>query len=570
GAGAAMPAITLEAMLVPLALLWVASADGVFLAPWVAGVSAAIVGFLAWRRMLRGVRVGPPFVWLLGFFLWALISALAQPVSWDRAAQLAAIALFAGMLALIAAHPLGRRWMGVAVMAAGVLCALWLLVERVFLGGRPAGPFGNPNVAATVVVLAFAHSDLVQSRRSWVWLTLLLAGVLAAESRAAMLAVVVLCFLWLGLRLPRRWKALLLLGVVVAAWGLAWRMALDPDPLRFERLRIWKAALETAWDFAPWGTGPGGFGDAVLARNFPREGEFARFHRIPDLAESDLLHLAAALGVPGLVLAAGLVWSTFRAWAGRGLKALSPALTVVVTGLFHSQMLWPVLAFFAVSAGRFSGRWRLRFSPGPAFLLLWPLVGWAAAALPWPNGVVVPSLQERLLKVREVLRQEASSEQLGDALVEATAIARESPRSAEALRTVGLVQVRLARATGDASAAHAAIATFRRAQETNPKDVWAYYGEAEARVVLGQWEGARGAALRALALEPNCVPCWLTVAQSQLFLGMPEAARETYRKALAAERRARGYPFVSAYERALASPDPLLKLRLALALGEKP
>ncbi|MEW5877449.1 MAG: O-antigen ligase family protein [Acidobacteriota bacterium] len=565
-----MPAVSLEALLVPLALLWVASADGAFVIPWVAAVSAGVAGFLAWRRLVRGVRVGPPLLWLLGFGLWLVLSALIQPVAWDRAAQLVAIGIFAGVLALITAHPGGHRWMAVAVMAAGLLCALWLLVERLSLGGRPAGPFGNPNVAATVVVLALAHCALVESRRGWVWLPLLFAGPLAAESRAAMLAVAVLCFCWLGFRLDRRWKALLLLGAVVAALGLGWRMAFDPDPLRFERLRIWKTALKTAWDFAPWGTGPGGFGEAVLARNFPREGEFARFHRIPDLAESDLLQLAASLGVPGLVLAAGLLWSTVRAWVGGGLKALSPALVLVVTGLFHSQMLWPVLAFLAVSAGRFSGRWRLKLAPGPAFLLLWPLLGWSAAALPWPNGVLVPSLQERLGKVKEVLRQEASSEQLAEALMEATAIARELPRSGEALRTVGLAQLRLARATGDASAAQAAIATFRRAQETNPQDVWAFYGEAEAQVALGQWEGARGAALRALALEPNCVPCWLTVAQSQLFLGMPDPARQAFQKALAAERRARGYPFVSAYERALASPDPLLKARLATVLGEKP
>lgn len=565
-----MPPLSLEALLVPLSLLWVASANGVFLVPWVAAVSAGVGGFLAWRRLVRGVRVGPPLLWLLGFCLWLLLSALTQPVAWDRAAQLVAVGLLAGIMALVAAHPLGRRWMAVAVVAAGVLCALWLVAERLAVGGRPGGPFGNPNVAATVVVLAFAHSALGDSRRGCVWLPLLLAGVLAAESRAAMLAVAVLCVLWLSLRVNRRWQALLFLGAMVAALGVAWRMAFDPDPLRFERLRIWKTALKTAWDFAPWGTGPGGFGEAVLPRNFPREGEFARFHRIPDLAESDLLQLAACLGVPGLVLAGGLVWSTFRAWAGRGLKALSPALALVVTGLFHSQLLWPVLAFFAVSAGRFSGRLRLQLAPGPAFLLLWPLVVWTAAVLPWPDGVFGPSPQERLGKLKDVLRQEASPEQLAEALVEATELTRELPGSGEALRALGLAQLQLARATGDASAAQAAVATFRRAQETNPKDVWALYGEADARVVLGQWEKAQGAALRALALEPNCVPCWLAVAQSRLFLGMPEPARQAFQKALAAERRARGYPFVSAYERALASPDPVLKARLAAVLGEKP
>lgn len=565
-----MPALTAEALLVPLALLWVAGADGVFLRPWVAVTTAVVLGFLAWRRLLRGVRVGPSFFWLAGLCLWVLASGLIQPIAWDRAAQLSAIGIFAGILALMTAHPGGRRWMAVAVLVAGVLCALWLVAERLAVGGRPGGPFGNPNLAATVVLLAMTQAVQLWGFRGWSWLGLLLAGVVASASRAAMLSVMILFVFWLGLRWRRPWRALLALGVVLAGLAFFSRMAFDPDPLRFERVRIWKTALKTAWDFAPWGTGPGGFGDAVLPRNFPREGEFARFHRIPDLAESDLLQLVASLGFPGLLFSGGLAWSTWKAWAGRGRLALSPALALAVTGLFHSQLLWPVLAFFAVSAGRFSGGWRLRLAPGPAFLLLWPLFAWGALVLPWPHGVWIPSLQERLEKVREVLRQEASFEQLAEALVEATAIARELPRSGEALRAVALVQLRLARTTGEAGTARAAATTFRRAQETNPQDVWAFYGEAEARVTLGQWEVARGAAVRALALEPNCVPCWLTLAQTQLFLGMPEPAREAFRKALAAERRARGFPFVSAYERALASPDPLLKLRLAAALGERP
>lgn len=566
-----MPAVTAEALLVPLALLWVASADWVFVPPWVAAMTAVTLGFLAWRRLLCGVRVGLPFFWLVGLCFWVLVSALVQPVAWDRAAQLSAIGIFAGILALIIAHPGGRRWMALAVFAAGLSCALWLVAERLAVGGRPGGPFGNPNLAATVVVLAMTHALQLRGFRGWAWLPLLLAGVLAAGSRAAMLAVMVLFAFWLGLRWRRKFRVLLALGAALAALAFFLRMAFDPDPLRFERVRIWKAALKTAWDFAPWGTGPGGFGDAVLPRNFPREGEFARFHRIPDLAESDLLQLSASLGVPGLVLAGGLAWSTLRAWAGRGRLALSPALALAVTGLFHSQLLWPVLAFFAVSAGRFSGQWRLKIAPTQALLLLWPLLMWGALALPWPHGGLGPSTQERLAKVKETLRAENDDdEKLAGALVEAADLAGQLPRSGEAWRVLAAVQLRLARTTGDASAAQAAVTTFRRAQEANPQDVWAFYGEAEAWVALGQWEAARGAALRALALEPNCVPCWLTLAQTQLFLGMPEPARQSFRKALRAEARARGYPFVSSYERLLASHDPLLKARLAAALGEKP
>ncbi len=565
-----MPTVTAEALLVPLAMLWVAGADGVFLRPWTAVVTSVGLGFLAYRRLVGGVRVGPAFLWLASLCLWVLTSAVVQPVAWDRAAQLSAVGIFAAVLALITAHPAGRRWMTVAVFVAGLGCALWLVTERLAVGGRPGGPFGNPNVAASVVVLAMTQTVQIKGSRSWAWLPLLLAGVLAATSRAAMLSAMVLLVFWLGLRWRRPGRVLLALGAILAASAFFLRMVLDPDPLRFERVRIWKSALKTAWEFVPWGAGPGGFGEAVLPRNFPREGEFARFHRIPDVAESDLLQLAASLGVPGLLLAGGLSVSTWKAWSGRGRLALSPALALFVTGLFHSQLLWPVLAFVAVSAGRFSGRWRLKMKSTQALLLLWPLLGWGAMVLPWPNGGMGTPVHVRVAKLKDALRGEHNSEKLAGALVEAADLVRQLPRSGEALRVMALVQLRLARATGDASAAQAAATTFRRAQEINPQDVWAFYGEAEARVALGQWEAARGAAIRALALEPNCVPCWLTLAQTQLFLGLPEAAHEAYGKALAAERKARGFPFVSAYERALASPDPLLKARLAAAVGDKP
>lgn len=564
-----MPPVRPEALLVPLALLWVGAAEGVFVPPWVAAVTAAVLGALAWRRLVRGVRVGPGFFWLLGLGLWVLVSALGQPVPWDRAAQLGAVAVFAVLLAVVAAHPSGQRWLAAGVVAAGVLGGVWLVVEWVVVGGRPAGPFANPNLAASVALVASAHAVQARGWLPGVTVPVLAAGILAAQSRAALLAAAVLCGFWLLFRASPRQRAAVTGLAALAVAAFAWRLWSDPDPLRFQRVRIWQTALRVAWDFAPWGTGPGGFAEAAVARNFPREGEFARYHRVPDLAESDLLQLAASLGLPGLVLGGGLGWWIFRGWGRRDPKR-GPGLVLAVTGAFHSQLLWPVVAFLAVAAGRYSGRFRFRLSPTHAFVLLWPLVVWGSVVLPWPETVLGRSSQDRLAAVREVLVRERDPGALADALVEATAVARTDPRSGEVQRILGRVKVQLARATGDARAAEAAVASFRRAQAINPNDVWAFLGEAEAWTVLGQWERVRGAASRALQVEPHCVPCWLTLAQAQLFLGLPEQGREAYGKALAAQRMARGYPFVSAYERALAAADPVWQARLAKALREGP
>ncbi|MGC8915464.1 MAG: tetratricopeptide repeat protein [Thermoanaerobaculum sp.] len=561
--------MTFRTLLMFLPLLWVAAASGVMVRPWVAAVTAGVLGLCAWRRLSRGVRLGPPVPWLAGLALWVLASGLTQPVPRERAAQLAAVALFALVLAVVAAHPYGQRWLACGVVAAGGLAAAWLLAERLTVGGRPGGPFENPNVAATLVVLALAHAWNMGRRLVWAVSPLFLAGVLASASRAAFLAVAALAAFLVFFHSSRKVKLAMVLGLLLAGFGLSWRLLTDPDPLRFERLRIWKAAMATALAYAPWGTGPGGFGDAVLAYNFPREGEFARFHRIPDLAENDLLQLAASLGVPGLVLAGGLVGSLARALRRRRGAAWGPPLVLAVTGLFHSQLLWPVLAFSAVSAGRFSGRFRLKLAPGWAFLLCWPAVVWGALALPWPESGLGPSAEARMAEVRALLG-EGTTEGLARALVRASDIARQLPRSAEAWRLLANAQLRLAQATGDATAAETATVTFQKAQGLNPKSVWAHLGEAQAWAVLAQWDRARGAASRALRVEPRCVLCWLVLAQAQLSAGMPEEARVAFEKAQESLRKARGYPFVSSYERALATPDPVLLRRLAQALGVRP
>lgn len=559
-----------EGFLVPLALVWLAGANGVFLRPWAAVTTAGVLGFLAWRRLTRGVRVGSPWLCLAGLCAWVGVSALLQPVEWTRAAQLAAMGVAALMLALVAAHPAGRAGLRGGVVVAGVGAAVWLVVERLAVPGRPAGPFANPNLAASLSVLALALLGFHRARWSGGLVPVLLAGVAASASRAALVAVLVLAVAWLVLAAGARGRYLagvLILGGIAV---LAWRFAHDQDPLRFERWRIWQVAWNTAWAYFPWGAGPGGFGEAVLPHNFPREGEFARFARVPDLAENDGLQLAASLGLLGLALGIGLVASTLHQWWAKGWQALAPSAVILTTSAFHSQLLWPSLAFAAISAGRFSGRCRLKLPPLPALLVVWPLALWIAVALPWPDSGLGEVAGKAFGEVRATLIRAEGPEDLRRALVAAEGLVRRQPRSGEAWRLLGLVQLRVAQASGEGSSAGAAVKAFRQAQAANPKDVWGYLGEGEAWLALGQWERAQAAAGKALRVEPNCVRCWLVLADAQLAAGATEQARGALRQALLGQRRSRGYPFVSRYERALASTDPVLQERLMRVLGERP
>lgn len=566
-----MPTLKPEMALLPLAGLWVVAAQGVSMPLVLAVLTAVVLGLLLIRRLSRGVRVGPPLLWLGALAAWVTAEALGQPVPWDQAAHLVACAWAAAGLALVSAHPNGRWWLRHAAVGAGALCALWLLLERLALGSRPGGPFLNPNLAAVPVAMALALV-LSQRRRAWHGpvVVLLLAGVWASASRAGALAVLAVALVLVWGRLGSRQ----LLGAgalaLVAATFLTWRMATDRDPLRFERLRIWRAAWQVAWAYAPWGTGPAGFSSAVLAFNFAREGEFARFARIPDLAENDLLQAFASLGMPGLALAAGLAASLLgRGWR-RGPRVLAPLAVVACFSAFHTQLPWPAGALLAVAAGDFSGRVRLRLSFPLALLLVTPMGVWVACGLPWPAGWPGDRLGFLQRQIQQALQAPSQAEQLASALVRAEELVRLAPRSGSSYRALGLVQYHLARALRDGSLMEQAVGSFRRAQQLNGNDVWAFSGEGLAWLALGDAARGRAAFTRAVQLEPNCVPCWLSLAQAQLFSGETAAARESWEKALRVRRSARGQVFVSRYEAELAAWDPLLAERLRESLGVQP
>lgn len=560
-----------EAVLVPLALLWTAAPKGVTLHPGVAGLTALVLFGLALRRLLLGARVGTPLVWLCLLVAWVGLEALFQPVPWGRSAHLFACGVGGLALALIAVHPTGRNWLRAATVMAGLLASFWLVVEKLVVGGRPAGPFLNPNLAGNLAALGLSLLFYrVFQRFQWVAGPVLLAGVVASGSRAAAAAVLVFGIYAALAKKHSRRLGLVSLLTLGAALALGIRLLTDRDPLRFERLRIWRAAFQVARAYLPWGTGPGGFADAVLAFNFPRDGEFAHFARIPALAENDLLGAAATLGLPGLALALGLGLSLcFQARKDR-IGDFAPLLVVGTVSIFHTQLAWPLGAFTAVSAGRFSGRFGLRLPPSLALSLVLPLAVLANLGLTWPRGVLGNRPQELLGSLDLVLRGKASHQELASALVKAENLVILAPRMSRAWQALGFVQLQLGQQLGDGRAVQAAVTSFRKARELNPNGVWAFYGEAVAWLTLGQVERGRLAVVQALQVEPNCVRCWLTLAQVRLFTGELAQARAALRKAEAASRRAKKLTFVSAYEEELARLEEPLACRLRQALGQAP
>jgi tetratricopeptide (TPR) repeat protein len=528
----------LPALLVPVALAWVVAPDPASPLPWVSVATVVVVAGLCLVALgSRGSWVGPP-AWLAGLLAWAALDAALRPVAAVEAARLLAAGVVALGLVVATGAPRSAAWGRLAVVVAGTSAASWLLLERLLQPGRPAGPFGNPNLAATPALLGLAVAPWLSAALPVraVVMALAAGGVIASGSRAALAGVVAVAATWAIARADRRLRLGAAVLVVVAVAGLGIRLATDRDPLRYERLRIWGVALRVVAAEAPLGTGPSGYADVAVAHNFPRDGEFARYARLPDVAESDLLQLVATLGLPGVILMAGLAWSVVRRVSARDARAWGVLAAGLVTSTFNSQLMVPVVAWtIALAGGSVMPRpkVRLRRSPGwgaVVAVLVGAVASGAVLALP-DFGAGEPP--ERLAGGAEAVLRTRSSD--GDALADAEALAWRAcaarPRFGRGWRILGNVRLRRAVLFGETDVARAAAEAFARARRVNPLDVWAAVGEGQALRTLGDARGAWRAFNAAVRLEPNCVPAWVERALLHLAKGELGPARDALRRA---------------------------------------
>jgi tetratricopeptide (TPR) repeat protein len=566
------PVRDLPVLLLLLVPLWLAGARGVALAPWAAVATAAVAVLLATAAVQGGARLHRFLPWLAALVGWAALDAALRPVPAAQAAWLLATGVTAVLLAGICSTPSGAIWARRAVAALGIATAVWLVVERLVASGRPVGPFGETNLAATVALLALAILPAVRlkSAARLSAAVVLLGGVGASGSRAGLLAVLALALLWLVRGRSAAMRRAAVLGAALAVAAMAARVTLDRDPLRFERVRIWGAAARAILAELPLGAGPAGYRDAALPHNFPRDGEFARYHRIPSLAESDPLQLAATLGLPGVVLAAVLLVLVVRQ-ATASAAALGVVVVVAVTSAFHTQLVVPVVACtaaMAVSASLPRPRGpRLTLRPALAASLGLLVAAPAAAALRWPSAGLFPDARVLTAEARRVLVDRGADDRhLAGAEAIAWRACRLRPRDPATWQCLADLRLRRAELRGDAGLAREAVAAYQVARRVDPLDVWAALGGGRAFALLGDTERARSWLRSAVTLEPNCVEGWLELARLRLEAGEVAAARTALRRAEAALRLAARTVFVSGYERALAAADAVTLASLRAAL----
>jgi hypothetical protein len=565
------------ALLVPIAAAWVLAAGGVQPPAPIVVLTVAVAATLLGRNLVPVMHPTGPVAWAGALVLWIVADAALRPVAAFDAARCAAVGLVALALLTAGGMPRVAAWGRLAVVCAATCAALWMVVERVQHAGRPAGPFGNPNGAATIVLLGLALAPFLRMPLAVRGLLLAVeaAGIVASGARGALLGAFAVAMVW-GFAGRRSQRLAAGAGVVAVAAliGIGIRLAVDRDPLRYERVRIWTVGFRVAAAEFPLGCGPGGYADVAIAHNFPRDGEFARFARIPDLAESDFLAAAASLGLPGVALVAGLMGCVVVRLRNRGPAAGGVAAAQGRTSAVNSQaMVGGVVWVGALALGavlpRHRGR-RLTGSRVATVATIGALSVMAAAVLSLPEWGVGANPLALVDRAEAALRAHPESDgMLADAEAQVSLACAARPRFARAWRLLGRIRLTRAALRNEEALASASADAYAQCRRVNPLDVWGALGEGVARRVLGDPSGAFKAIRTAVLLEPNCAPAWLELATLHLAQGEVETARASLHRAEAAARRASGVTFVTAYEYELARLEPSMTSRLRAALGER-
>lgn len=267
--------------------------------------------------------------------------------------------------------------------AAGFLTAFqvlaqWLQVESAMhgwvidglLNGRPRGNVGQPNHAATVLLMGTVGAVVLRSRQCirplimWCSVVLTSAGVVLTQSRTGLLSAMALCcvYLWVAksrkeLVLARRSAVMWLTVLYFTAWQFSHfgnqtgAAALNAEQMVHAGSRplIWKQILfglfERPWTGWGWLQIPSAQQFGALA--FPGTEQTAYAHNL-------IIDILSFIGMPAafLAMAAACTWYGKRAkgiWMSK--EAMSGCF-LLIPFLMHSMLEYPhAYAYFLIPAG---------------------------------------------------------------------------------------------------------------------------------------------------------------------------------------------------------------------------
>lgn len=204
-------------------------------------------------------------------------------------------------------------------------------------------------------------------------------------------------------RAPRLvlWGVLAALAVS-AAMAVAWRFERIGDPYRFDRVRIWKMAVDATREHPVLGIGPGMFERRAYRYNFPLDREMFRYSKMSGSTHNTYLQMLAETGILGFIgwmsliaALAGRVWKVRRAAPGPALALLA----CLVQGLVDTPFDAPAVTLSLVALvipllGTREARnapifLALSWRRGAAALPVWATLAGALAPA-WLGGVLLP------------------------------------------------------------------------------------------------------------------------------------------------------------------------------------
>ena len=588
-------------------------------------------------------RLPWPIVALLPFLLVGAVSLSSSgylygsfETYWDQMVAFALAILLVG-----ARPPAGFSSLAAAVVVGGgVAQAVPAIATRFATGAAVSPSFLNPNhLAAYLNVCALlalgaggwlpgaARASALPSAgglHRFLWRAgaiVCLAGVIAIASRGALLALALTLVIVIA-RSPAARSHRWLLGVgatavlvVLGALSVQMRFAANVDPYRYDRPRLWLAALQTWSDHPVLGVGPGMYEQGAARHNFPQEEALFRYSKEPNSAHSQPLQTLAEEGIAGLaalvlfVVISGAAFARARHLPGeRGdaARTLLPALiAVAIQALFETPfeapalpltliiLSWPVLApgTFDEAAAAFVLRWpkgpaakhdrrAIAWSAAAALLALY-LIGVAAPYLSWALARYAEGVGRAPARVDWAARhaEALNPYQPFIGYRRARAALSRAPRVSPPLlanasdsleRTIrlepgdpsayALLGDLYARAAADLPGAgpgslDQAERRFTQAIEAAPRNATFWVARAAFSLFRGDPDSAISDAARSLALEPLALAAHQVRVEALLAAGRREEAASALREMEKASDRLRGYAPLNGYEAALIRID---------------
>jgi O-antigen ligase len=536
-------------------------------------IGVLLAAALGWAVVVRrGQLVSEEWV-ALGFVLWGIVSAMVAAAAPLGAREAVTVWIVTWGLWLVARR--AREWSSRASLlilaATAVILALGVVLEAVGLGGlRVGGLLENPNITASLLVVALPAVFVIEGRQRWRFAVaaLVIVGLVLTGSRAGLLAMLAV----VAVALPT--GRLKFIGLLTGGFGvtavLAWRFINQPDVLAWFRPAIWSAVLRV-WASRPlFGVGPGGLVDAAGAERLLHADHVGQRQFLIAYAESSPLAVLVQTGLVGFLIAcvAGFIWWRRVRRNQRMSRMMTAALAAMaVICAFHDMLTVDVvLWWWALTIGLMeadaapplptneksklatSGQTAVGLAFG--FVILWGVVQPAWARWVWRSEGPSQDVAARTLRAepwfdaplewqtRELLKQAQWS---WKTVAQATAVSAEAvrvhPGAARLWSIRGMVHARVIADFGPwPDSVRIAREAFARAVALEPHQPWSLLEWARFERNLGHTNEAVDLVRRALDEEPHTVRARLFLARLELDRGQMDAAREAYGAALESAR----------------------------------